>query len=215
MNIVSEVNEMNPDMVKDWKGVILLVILIGINLWMLRPTKRRKNRKIPDVTIKIPALYLDMLDPKNYRKKVGTYTLTKEELVSTGLTISRQKLEGDILLDYIFEETGTVGNHHAVVAKDEQGYFIQCNHTNGMSLYVDEDTKIEKDEIAIKENQIIFLGKQPIRFRMNEYDPTQKRKKTIKKILNMFSYFGKELTGSIGRKVRNSKKKTDDQSDWY
>ena len=62
------------------------------------------------------------------------------------------------------ECTATVGTPHAYLLKDAKGFFLQVPE--------DEPYKIRSgsmltDEVAIRDNMIVYLGEQPIRFRLN------------------------------------------------
>ena len=143
-----------------------LAILICLDVCLIL-TKIKIQKGSTDYTVITNALYLEMLNPRNLNHVAETYTLPVSQLESTGISIARAKenARGDILLAPRFSETNTVGSaHHAVVAKDDEGYFIKNNHQNGIFLVVGKEQQ-QMDEIAIKGGEVIYLGNQPIRFR--------------------------------------------------
>lgn len=147
--------------------LLIVAALACVDVLLLLSKKRAPKGGRSDSTLIIPALYLDMLDPANLKRSLGTYSLPKDQLLSTGLTLARaaEESQGDILLEYVGEETRTIrSRNHAVVAMDEYGCYIQRIDSNDMYLLVDGQP-VPRDEIEINEDVIIYLGKQPIRFR--------------------------------------------------
>ena len=59
--------------------------------------------------------------------------------------------------------TATVGAPHAYLLKDEKGFFLQV--PEGAPHRLRSGEKLT-DEVAIRDNMIVYLGKQPIRFRL-------------------------------------------------
>lgn len=189
---------------------VLLAVLICVDALLLLTNKRKPQSRKIDETLIMPAIYLDMLDPKSL-KACSTYSLPKGQLQSTGMMIARaaEDAQGDILLECIFDETRTVSSrNHAVVAKDEYGFFIQNNHSNDMDLVVGR-ARESRDEIAIKGGEIIYLGNQPIRFRLPEKKVPDGG--LIQKIMRMT----KRLLGSLRGFSNNRKnRKNSDGGNW-
>lgn len=185
--------------------IVLLAGLICLDVWLLLSRPKKKNNISYDHTLTMPAIYLDQLNPKSHRC-IRIHSLSKGRLNTTGMMISRagDNAQGDVQLECHFEETHYVSStNHAVVVMDEHGFFIQCNPKYEMFLMLEDGTLMPKQEIDIQGGEIIYLGRQPIRFRMPERrvhvgGPIKTTKKMAKWIQGSVRGFSNDKNGHGG-----------------
>ena len=158
--------------------LLLLALIAGVFLVMLRHGNRRdsqirdtdseafpnpwhaKHSKNGPMTVVPDRLIMEQLNPKTMKSvkefKVGS--IPKE-----GVSISRPNAEVDdgILLSKATSEAFTVSPHHAVIAEDEKGLFIQDCHSKN-NMFDKDHNKVE--ELDITDGMIVYLGRQPVRF---------------------------------------------------
>lgn len=201
----------------DIKKIVILAVLVCLDLWLLRSGAPGFRREKPasgqrEGTMIIPYLYLEQLDPFNLSRCHRRFELTQDQLLSTGMSITRAGERGDIPLDCVFQETMTVGQEHAVVAMDEYGCFIQNSHINGMSL-LEGSGLVQISEAEIEEGTIVYLGQQPIRFR---YPQIRKASRPApgKKLFVVLQTLIGSLTGFAGKNRASSAAQRPEEEDW-
>lgn len=196
----------------------LLIALICADVFLILTRKKSWTRKKASKgnnngTVIIPYLYLEQLDPRNLNKCHRRFNLTEEQLMSTGMAITRAgSNRGEIPLDCVFNETMTVGEEHAVVALDKHGCFIQNNHKNGMWI-LRGDTLERQNEVVIDEGTIVYLGKQPIRFSYPKITVTPHSTSWSKIWLTLRMLAG-NLVGFSGKNKKRTKARREETDEW-
>lgn len=145
-------------------GLILSVILF-FRLRRSRSAPRAANLSReyrPHRTIIRPNLILEQLG-KNRKDVIATFPLHLSRL--DNVYISRSSSDGaGVCLKSVGDISQTVSRRHAVIAVDKQGFFIQDNQSaNGMYSLGDPEPQ---EELSIHDGMIVYLGEQPIRFRI-------------------------------------------------
>ena len=197
---------------------IVFAALLCIDVLLILTRKSGKGRKKTTSgdnggTVIIPYLYLEQLDPHNLNKCYRRFNLTKEQLLSTGMAITRAGgYQGEVPLDCVYKETLTVGEEHAVVALDEYGCFIQNNHMNGMRI-LQGDTLVQVNEIEISEGTIVYLGEQPVRFSYPKITVTP-RTTSWRKVWVMLQMMIGNLVGFSERKKKRTRTRREEQDEW-
>lgn len=107
------------------------------------------------------VLRIEQLDPKTMQA-VHSYDVT--DIPGMGVSISRPNAaRGSIKLDPAVREAYTVSQEHVRIGRDDAGIFIQDRKRIGRMCQADGGIV---EELDITDGLVLYLGSQPLRFRI-------------------------------------------------
>lgn len=154
--------------------VIIALVFLGANRkpegFSFKPIKptagafssgEEKKKTINTKTRLLPCLILDQLDPKTLRT-VKSFEI--HDIPYIGVSVCNpHATRGDIILVNSGEEALTVSHEHLRIGRDDEGMYVQ-DSGSANKTYTREGRIV--DEAEITDGLILFLGTQPVRFRI-------------------------------------------------
>ena len=156
-------------------------------------------------TMLLPMLLVDQLNPKTM-ESVKKFPVC--EIPEEGVPISRPNanIDDGILLSKATREAYTVSAHHAVIAMDEDGIFIQdCGSHNKM---FEKGRGKAVDELNITDGLIVYLGMQPLRFSIPTLYDADDMREGAEEDMNpgMTQLYREKSPGASGPVIRRRKR---------